>query len=73
MYIYLYQENWFKSYKGGEGGLPCTNLGQGIDFPTVILSCLCESFKLIQARFSSPSNNSNSLNITIPSFDSNNL
>jgi hypothetical protein len=73
MYIYLYQENWFKLYRDGKGEVPRTYLGQGIDFPTVILRCLYESFKLIRARLTSPSNSSHSFSINILSFDSNNL
>lgn len=38
----------------GGRGMPPTNLGQGIDFPTVILRCLYESFRLIRVRFTSP-------------------
>ena len=47
MYNYLYQENWFKLYRGGEGEVSRTILGQSIDFTNVILRCLYESFRLI--------------------------
>jgi hypothetical protein len=66
-------DQWFKLYREGEGEVPRTNLGQGIDFPTVILRCLYESFKLNRASYTSPSNSSHSFSINILSFDSDNL
>ena len=72
-YMYLYHENCFKLYRGGEWEVPLTILGQSIDFPTVILRCLYESFRLISGEVHFPLKQFNSLNITILSFDSNNL